>query len=87
MWLTRQSLLTLKGNTCRSPIAEAIFKNYVEKMGYLWDVDSAALRGYHVGEGPNHRTLDILAKNGIENYYHIARVVSRTQFLLKFANI
>lgn len=46
-------------------------------MGYLWEVDSSGLRGYHVGEGPNERTLHILEKNGIKDYHHIAKVVSK----------
>ncbi|XP_051165993.1 low molecular weight phosphotyrosine protein phosphatase-like [Leptopilina boulardi] len=76
----KRVLMVCLGNTCRSTIAEAVFKNYAKKMNYLWDVDSAGLRGYHIGEGPNQRTLDILAKNGIENYYHIAKVIKNQDF-------
>lgn len=69
----------LIGNTCRSPIAEAVFKNYVKKMELTdyWEVDSAALELYHIGESPNERAIDILAKNGIDDYDHVARFVSQ----------
>ncbi|XP_043484099.1 low molecular weight phosphotyrosine protein phosphatase 1-like [Leptopilina heterotoma] len=76
----KRVLMVCLGNTCRSTIAEAIFKNYVEKMNYLWEVDSSGLRGYHVGEGPNQRALNILEKNGIKNYHHIAKVIKNQDF-------
>ncbi|XP_011300605.1 low molecular weight phosphotyrosine protein phosphatase-like isoform X2 [Fopius arisanus] len=43
-------LMVCLGNTCRSPMAEAIFINYITKMNLpsRWRVDSAALRDYHI---------------------------------------
>ena len=43
-----------------------------------WEIDSAALEGYHIGESPNQRALDILAENGIDDYVHKARFVNKT---------
>ncbi|KAI4474913.1 hypothetical protein M0802_015380 [Mischocyttarus mexicanus] len=66
-----------------------------------WEVDSAALIGFHTGTIPDHRALSVLNKNGITDYYHKARVndihgfeevfaqCTRciTAFLEKYANI
>lgn len=72
----------LIGNTCRSTIAEAIFKNFMMEMELTndWDVDSAGLRGYHLGQTPDERAISILRRNGIINYSHHARVVRLNTF-------
>lgn len=41
-----------------------------------WEVDSAALGTWHIGHGPDKRTMQTLEKNGITNYVHKARAVS-----------
>jgi len=42
----------------------------------FWEVESAAILGYHVGNGPEPRAISTLRKAGITNYSHIARQVS-----------
>lgn len=65
------------GNICRSPIAEAVFENEMSKRGLKnqWEVESAAMIGYHTGKMPDHRALSTLKENGITNYSHRARQV------------
>lgn len=65
------------GNICRSPIAEAVFENEMSKRGVKnqWEVESAAIMGYHTGKVPDHRALSTLKKNGITRYSHRARQV------------
>lgn len=60
-------LFVCLGNICRSPMAEALFKNLVQKEGLDSQiaVDSAGTSGWHVGSPPHKGTLDIL-KN-----YHV----------------
>lgn len=57
-------LLAHAGNTCRSPIAEAVFIDEVKRAAAKdkWEVDSAALAPWHVGNGPNARSLAIMSK-------------------------
>ncbi|MGO2660447.1 low molecular weight protein-tyrosine-phosphatase [Mycetocola reblochoni] len=54
------------GNICRSPMAEAIFQHQVSTAG-LQDhvaVRSAGIGDWHVGEPPDHRTLEALTRHG-----------------------
>lgn len=56
------------GNICRSPMAEAVFADMVDKAG-LSDrisVDSAGTGSWHVGERAHPGTLNILKKNAID---------------------
>jgi protein-tyrosine phosphatase len=56
------------GNICRSPMAEAVFTNLVEKAGLnaQFEIDSAGTSGYHVGEWAHIGTRRILSKHHID---------------------
>lgn len=58
-------------------MAEAVFQNQVQEMGLtdFWEVESAAILEYHVGNGPEPRAMLTLRKAGITDYSHIARQV------------
>lgn len=70
------------GNSCRSPMAEAVFQNQVQEMGLtdFWEVESAAILEYHVGNGPEPRAMLTLRKAGITDYSHIARQITCNDF-------
>ncbi len=56
------------GNICRSPTAEAVFRNYVEQAG-LADriaIDSAGTHDYHIGELPDPRTRQAASRRGYD---------------------
>ncbi len=42
------------GNICRSPLAEGILKNKIEKACLDWEVDSAGTGDYHIGQHPHY---------------------------------
>jgi len=48
-------------------MAEAIFKKKVDDAGLQEDIqtDSCGTESYHIGENPDHRTLNILEENSI----------------------
>lgn len=75
-------LMVCLGNICRSPIAEAIFDDKIKKKGLTdqWEVDSAALIGYHTGKSPDPRAVSVLREKGITNYSHNARQITLDDF-------
>ena len=46
------------GNICRSPTAEAVFRQKAAKAGLNVYIDSAGTTGYHVGEAPDSRSRE-----------------------------
>lgn len=62
-------LFVCLGNICRSPMAESVFKQYVEDHGQadLFQIDSAGTAGYHIGEWPDERTLNVLEDHQIRH--------------------
>lgn len=61
-------LFVCLGNICRSPMAEALFRDAVNREGLEGKVfvDSAGTGNWHIGHAPHQGTLEILEKNGIE---------------------
>nr|XP_012217192.1 PREDICTED: low molecular weight phosphotyrosine protein phosphatase-like [Linepithema humile] len=78
----KRVLMICLGNICRSPIAEAVFENEISKRGLKnqWEVESAAIMGYHINKIPDHRALTTLKENGIINYSHRARQITQNDF-------
>lgn len=74
-------LFVCLGNICRSPLAEALFNDKINKAGlqdkYL--VDSAGTGDYHVGEMADARTRKNAASHGIE-ITHLARQFKSADF-------
>jgi protein-tyrosine phosphatase len=70
-------LFVCLGNICRSPLAEAIFKTKIHKHGLngLFEADSCGTSNYHIGQGPDERTLMNALKNGV-SIYHKGRQLS-----------
>ena len=60
-------LFVCLGNICRSPLAEAIFKDKLKKKGLesYFEVDSCGTANYHVGDSPDSRTIANAKKNGV----------------------
>ena len=62
-------LFVCLGNICRSPMAEAVFKDRLEQSGLSGkvQVDSAGTGDWHIGKRPHPGTLKILEANGISS--------------------
>jgi protein-tyrosine phosphatase len=58
-------LMVCLGNICRSPLAEGILSEKVKsKTG--WEIASAGISGYHVGDRPDARAVQTGKKYGID---------------------
>jgi protein-tyrosine phosphatase len=69
------------GNICRSPVAEGVFRDLVEKRGlqHVIRCDSAGTAGYHLGALPDRRMRQIARQRGLE-LTHAARKLSGDDF-------
>lgn len=56
------------GNICRSPMAEGMFRRLAEAAGLdsRFEVASAAIGPWHVGERPDARMREVARRHGIE---------------------
>ncbi len=68
------------GNICRSPLAEGILSAKAKSKNLNWEVDSAGTGGWHSGEMPDRRSIEIAKKNGIDITNQRARKVRSTDF-------
>lgn len=54
------------GNICRSPLAEGILQEKVNRAGLNWVVDSAGTNHYHTGDPPHPLSQKVALANGID---------------------
>jgi protein-tyrosine phosphatase len=75
-------LFVCLGNICRSPTAEAVFRDLLarEAPGLGVEADSAGTHGYHTGSEPDERSIAAAARRGIEMHGLRARTVSPGDF-------
>ncbi len=75
-------LFVCKGNICRSPTAEAVVADAVQRLGLQahWQIDSAGTHGYHIGEPPDHRSVRAAAVRGIAMAHLRARLIQANDF-------
>lgn len=61
-------LFVCTGNICRSPTAEGVFRDRVIKAGLQekFLIDSAGTGGWHVGNGPDPRSVVTALKRGVD---------------------
>ncbi len=62
----RSVLFVCLGNICRSPLAEAAFRDVAERSGLDVEVESAGTSDWHVGAPPDRRAQAVARKHGIE---------------------
>lgn len=70
-------LFVCLGNICRSPMAEAVFRDLVKKAGLQRQItiDSAGIGGWHEGDRPHHGTLKKLQEKNISSEGIYARQI------------
>ena len=75
-------LFVCTGNICRSPIAEAAFRQLVRnsKLENRIDIDSAGTHADHLGETPDSRAVEVASERGINLTGLVARRVAESDF-------
>jgi len=74
-------LFVCLGNICRSPLAEAVFRQLVKErdLSDFIQCDSAGTASYHIGELPDRRTRENALEHGLL-LTHRARRISGEDF-------
>jgi low molecular weight protein-tyrosine phosphatase len=73
-------LMVCLGNICRSPLAEGILKDKLEKAGLNWEVDSAGTNRYHTGDAPHRLSQKVARMHGIDISKLKARTIAPEDF-------
>jgi len=70
------------GNICRSPMAEGAFRRVADEAGVLdrFEIDSAGLGDWHVGQAPDTRAQAATRRRGIDISGQSARQIARADF-------
>jgi protein-tyrosine phosphatase len=71
-------LMVCMGNICRSPLAEGILKSKIDGKDIF--VDSAGTGGWHIGEQPDERSIQIADVHQIDISYQRCRKFSVDDF-------
>ncbi|KAL0259633.1 Low molecular weight phosphotyrosine protein phosphatase [Diplodia seriata] len=80
-------LFVCLGNICRSTMSEGVFRHLAKSSSphpLVGEVDSCGTGAYHVGDGPDSRTMSTLEDHGITDYDHCARKFSHPEDFHRF---
>ncbi len=75
-------LFVCMGNICRSPTAQAVFRDLAQRLApeLAVEVDSAGTHDYHVGRAPDERAQEVALAHGIDMSDLRARQLVREDF-------
>ena len=74
----KKVLMVCLGNICRSPLAEGILKSKIDTDKVL--VESAGTGGWHVGELPDPRSIEVAQDHQIDIAYQRCRKFTYSDF-------
>ena len=73
-------LFVCLGNICRSPLAEAAFRQEAERRGLDVEIDSAGTGSWHIGDPPDRRAQAVALKHGVDISGYRGRQVKPEDF-------
>lgn len=65
------------GNICRSPLAHGILEQKLTDRGINAYVDSAGTNGFHDGELPDSRSMEIALRKGLDISHQRSRQITK----------
>lgn len=71
-------LMVCLGNICRSPLAEGVMQHLIDEHKLNWQVDSAGTSGWHNGELPDRRSIEVADNHGIDITTQRSRKINRS---------
>ncbi|RTE52551.1 low molecular weight phosphotyrosine protein phosphatase [Arenibacter aquaticus] len=71
-------LMVCLGNICRSPLAQGILESKLDPT--FFQVDSAGTASYHLGKKPDHRSIAVANKYGIDISHQRCRQFAARDF-------
>lgn len=80
MHTTPAILFVCLGNICRSPLAEAAFRQAADVAGVAAEADSAGTAAHHIGSPPDYRSIATAKRHGINIEHYQARQVSEGDY-------
>ena len=76
----RAVLALCLGNICRSPIAEGLLRDHVERAGLNIRVDSAGTSAFHQGEAPDPRSVEVMRQHTLDISAQRSRPLTAADF-------
>ena len=73
-------LMVCLGNICRSSMAEGAVRHHAQARGVALTVDSAGTGGWHSGDAPDPRSIQICNKYGVDIAQQRARQIGLEDF-------
>lgn len=76
----KKVLMVCLGNICRSPLAAGVLRKKLAERNIEAEVESAGFEPYHIGDGPDERTVQIAKKYDIDISKHSMRLFKAEDF-------